>query len=194
MQIGYARVSTNDQDTAVQVAALKTAGCERIYREKASGGRWDRPELHRLLDQLRKGYVLVVWKLDRLSRSLRDVLTIMERLGEAGAGFRSLTEAIDTTTPAGRMMMRMVGAFAEFERAMLKERTKAGLDAAREEGRIGGRRPKLTPQQQAEIQKMVSKGDKTAADAARLFKIHPATVSRLLARTLPLARKAKHAK
>jgi DNA invertase Pin-like site-specific DNA recombinase len=192
MFMGYARVSTDDQDTAVQVAALKKAGCERIYREKASAGRWDRPELHRLLDQLRKGDVLVVWKLDRLSRSLRDVLTIMERLGESGSGFRSLTEAIDTTTPAGRMMMQMVGAFAEFERAMLKERTKAGLDAAREEGRIGGRRPKLTPQQQVEIRKMVSKGDKT--DAARLFKIHPATVSRLLARTLPSARKAKHAK
>ena len=117
MLIGYARVSTNDQETAAQVAALKAAGCERIYREKASGGRWDRPELHRLLDQLRKGDVLVVWKLDRLSRSLRDVLTIMERLVEAKAGFRSLTEAIDTTTPAGRMMMQMVGAFAEFERA-----------------------------------------------------------------------------
>src|SRR3982751_5607452 len=143
MQIGYARVSTDDQDTAVQVAALKKAGCERIYREKASGGRWDRPELHRLLDQLRKGDVLVVWKLDRLSRSLRDVLTIMERLGESGSGFRSLTEAIDTTTPAGRMMMQMVGAFAEFERAMLKERTKAGLDAARQHGRVGGRRKKL---------------------------------------------------
>jgi DNA invertase Pin-like site-specific DNA recombinase len=194
MQIGYARVSTDDQDTAVQVAALKSAGCERIYREKASGGRWDRPELHRLLDQLRKGDVLVVWKLERLSRSLRDVLTIMERLGESGAGFRSLTEAIDTTTAAGRMMMQMVGAFAEFERTMLKERTKAGLDAAREEGRIGGRRPKLSPQQQVEIRKMVSKGHKTAADAARLFKIHPATVSRLLARTLPSARKANHAK
>jgi DNA invertase Pin-like site-specific DNA recombinase len=79
MQIGYARVSTDDQDTAVQVASLKTAGCERIYREKVSGGRWDRPELHRLLDQLRKGDVLVVWKLDRLSRSLRDVLTIMDK-------------------------------------------------------------------------------------------------------------------
>src|SRR3954454_18751767 len=113
MLIGYARVSTTDQETATQVAALKAAGCERIYREKASGGRWDRPELHRLLDQLRKGDVLVVWKLDRLSRSLRDVLTIMERLGESGAGFRSLTEAIDTTTPAGRMMMQMVGAFAD---------------------------------------------------------------------------------
>ena len=125
MQIGYARVSINDQDTAVQVADLKSAGCERIDKEKASGGRWDRTALHRLLDQFRKGDVLVVWKLDRLSRSLRDVLTIMERLGESWAGFRSLTEAIDTTTPAGRMMMQMVGAFAEFERAMRKERTKA---------------------------------------------------------------------
>src|SRR5690349_18056219 len=179
MLIGYARVSTNDQETATQVAALKAAGCERIYREEASGGRWDRPELHRLLDQLRKRDMLVVWKLDRLSRSLRDVLTIMERLTEAKAGFRSLTEAIDTTTPAGRMMMQMVGAFAEFERAMLRERTKTGLDSARREGRIGGRRPKLTPRQQSEICKMVSKG---AADAARLFKVHPATVSRLLAR------------
>ncbi|HTT75886.1 MAG TPA: recombinase family protein [Candidatus Binataceae bacterium] len=182
MLIGYARVSSSEQETAAQVATLKAAGCERIYREKASGGRWDRPELHRLLDQLRKGDVLVVWKLDRLSRSLRDVLTIMERLAEAKAGFRSLTEAIDTTTPAGRMMMQMAGAFAEFERAMLRERTKAGLDAARREGRIGGRRPKLTPQQQAEIIRMVSKGSKTAADAARLFAVHPATVSRLLAR------------
>src|SRR6185437_10707300 len=190
MQIGYARVSTDDQDTAVQVTALKTAGCERIYREKASGGRWDRPELHRLLDQLRKRDVLVVWKLDRLSRSLRDVLAIMERLAESEAGFRSLTEAIDTTTPAGRMMMQMVGAFAEFERMMLRERTKAGLDSARQEGRIGGRPPKLTLQQQSEIRNMVSKGRKTAADAARLFKIHPATVSRLLSQARLTATKA----
>ena len=114
---------------------------------------------------------------------------------EAKAGFRSLTEAIDTTTPAGRMMMQMVGAFAEFERAMLRERTKVGLDAARQEGRIGGRRPKLTPQQQAEIRRMVSRGDKTAADAARLFKIHPATVCRLLARPPnPPSRKTEYAK
>src|SRR5580698_9825323 len=182
MLIGYARVSTDEQDTTSQVAALKAAGCERIYREKASGGRWDRPELHRLLDQLRKGDVLVVWKLDRLSRSLRDVLTIMERLGEAGAGFRSLTEAIDTTTAPGRMMMQMVGAFAEFERAILRERTKVGLDSARKQGRIGGRRPKLRPNQQDEIVTMVSTGTKTAADAARLFNVHPATVSRILSR------------
>jgi len=107
----------------------------------------------------------------------------MDRLGEAAAGFRSLTEAIDTTTPAGRMMMQMVGAFAEFERAMLRERTRAGMDAAREEGRIGGHRPKLSERQQSEIRKMIAKGDKTAADAARLFNAHPATISRLLART-----------
>ena len=183
MLIGYARISTLEQDTKAQVTALQSAGCELVFREKASGGRWDRPELHKLLSQLRKGDVLVVWKLDRLSRSLRDVLTIMERVQEGKAGFRSLTEAVDTTTPAGRMMMQMVGAFAEFERAMLKERTKAGLDAARKEGRIGGWRPKLKPQQQQEIVKLVKRGKKTAADAARLFGVHPATVSRLLQRT-----------
>jgi DNA invertase Pin-like site-specific DNA recombinase len=105
----------------------------------------------------------------------------MERIHEAEAGFRSLTEAIDTTTAPGRMMMQMVGAFAEFERAMLRERTKAGLDAARKRGRIGGRRPKLRPHQQEEIVSMVSTGTKTAADAARLFNVHPTTVARLLA-------------
>jgi DNA invertase Pin-like site-specific DNA recombinase len=115
-------------------------------------------ELHKLLGQMRKNDVRMVWKLDRLSRSLRDVLTIMDRIQEKKAGFRSLTEAVDTTTPAGRMMMQMVGAFAEFERAMLKERTHAGLDAARKEGRIGGRPPKLKAQQRLEIVKLVTKG------------------------------------
>jgi DNA invertase Pin-like site-specific DNA recombinase len=177
MMLGYARVSTNEQDTA----ALKSAGCEKIFREKASGGRWDRPELLRLLDQLRKSDVLVVWRLDRLSRSLRDVLLIMERIQKAEAGFKSLMESLDTTTAPGRMMMQMVGVFAEFERAILRERTKAGLDAARKRGRIGGRRPKLRPDQQVEIVMMVSKGARTAAQAARLFNVHPATVSRILA-------------
>jgi DNA invertase Pin-like site-specific DNA recombinase len=107
---------------------------------------------------------------------------IMERIKEAEAGFRSLTKAIDTTTAPGRMMMQMAAAFAEFERAILRERTKAGLDAARKHGRIGGRRQKLRPNQQDEIVTMVSTGTKTAADAARLFNVHPATVSRLLAR------------
>jgi DNA invertase Pin-like site-specific DNA recombinase len=109
-------------------------------------------------------------------------LLVTPRINEAEAGFRSLTEAIDTTTAPGRMMMQMVGAFAEFERAILRERTKAGLDAARKHGRIGGRRPKLRPNQQDELATMVSTGAKTAADAARLFNVHPATVSRMLAK------------
>ncbi len=182
MLIGYARVSTKDQDASAQVQALEVAGCQLIFSENASGGRWDRPELHRLLAQLRPGHVLVVWKLDRLSRSLRDVLTIMDRVEKAGAGFRSLTEVIDTTTPAGRMMMQMIGSFAEFERQILKERTQAGLKAAREAGRTGGRRQKLKPEQQREIVKLVTSETRTAADAARLFNVHPATVSRLLRR------------
>ena len=181
MLIGYARVSTNDQETATQVAALKAAGCERTYREKASGGRWDRPELHRLLDQIRKDDVLVVWKLDRLSRSLRDVLAIMDRLSEAGAGFRSLTEAIDTTTPAGRMMMQMVGSFAEFERAMIRERTSAGVAAARAAGRVGGRRKKLDAGQRREIAESVIAGRKSGADMARLYNVSQPTISRIVA-------------
>lgn len=180
MLIGYARVSTDNQETAAQVAALKSAGCERIYREKASGGRWDRPELQEILARVRRGDVLVVWKIDRLSRSLRDLLSIMERLGEADARFRSLTEAVDTTTPAGRMMLHIVGSFAEYERAMLHERTRSGLELARQNGRIGGRRPKLTSVQQQKLIRLVSQGTKTAAEAARLFDVHPATVSRLL--------------
>jgi DNA invertase Pin-like site-specific DNA recombinase len=182
MRIGYARVSTQEQDTQAQITALTEAGCERIYQEKASGGRWDRPELHRLLDQLRKDDVVVVWKLDRLSRSLKDLLLVLEKIELAGASFTSLTESIDTGTAAGRMMMQIVGSFAEFERAMLRERTKNGLDAARKEGRIGGRRPKLTKQQQTEIVSLVSSGQKTGADAARLFQVHPSTVVRLLAK------------
>jgi DNA invertase Pin-like site-specific DNA recombinase len=106
--------------------------------------------------------VLVVWKLDRLSRSLRELLTLMEQLGAAKVGFRSLTEAIDTTTPAGRMMMQMVGAFAEFERAMLRERTRAGLEISRRDGRVGGRRPKLSERQQTEILHMIRRGENTA--------------------------------
>ena len=156
MIFGYARVSKGEtQATRMQETALRAAGVERVFTEQASGGRWDRPQLHRLLDQLRRQDVVVVWKLDRLSRSLKDLLHIMERIAQAEAGFRSLTEAIDTTTPAGRMLMQMVGSFAEFERAMIRERTQAGLALARAEGRRGGRRPKLSPQQQAAIVDMV---------------------------------------
>jgi DNA invertase Pin-like site-specific DNA recombinase len=183
MLLGYARVSkSEDQDTATQLRTLRAAGCEKLFEEAISGGRWDRPQLHRMLDQLRLGDVVVVWKLDRLSRSLKDLLHIMEHIEAAGAGFRSLTEAIDTTSAAGRMMMQMVGAFAEFERAMVRERTRAGLAAARADGRVGGRRPKLKPHQRAEIVDMVASGRKTTSEAARVFDVHPATVSRLLAR------------
>ncbi|MCP4405383.1 MAG: recombinase family protein [bacterium] len=182
MIIGYARVSKADrQDTTAQITALETAKADKIYQETASGGRWDRPQLHRALDQLRKDDVLIVWKLDRLSRSLKDLLHIMERIESKEAGFRSLTETIDTTTPAGRMLMQMVGSFAEFEREMIRERTRAGLDMARRRGRVGGRRPKLTPEQNEELIAMVKSGRKSAAEAARLFAIHPSTVSRLLA-------------
>ncbi len=181
MLLGYARVSTEDQDTGAQVAALQAAGAGRIFTERASGGRWDRPELHRLLDQIRAGDVVVVWKLDRLSRSLRDLLHLMDRLEAAGAGFRSLTEAIDTTSAAGRMMMQVIGAFAQFERDMVKERTRAGLAAAAAQGRKGGRRPKLSREQREAMVQMVESEARTAAEAARLFGVSAATVSRLIA-------------
>ena len=118
MLIGYARVSKLDQqDTRAQAKELKRAGCKRIFEESVTGGRWDRPELRRALDQLREGDVLIVWKLDRLSRSLKDLLHILEKITQSKAGFRSLTEAIDTTTSAGRMMLQMLGAFAELREA-----------------------------------------------------------------------------
>src|SRR5580704_16000711 len=181
--LGYARVSKgDDQSNALQAKALRAAGCRRIFEEAASGGRWDRPELQRMLDQLREGDTVVVWKLDRLSRSLKDVLHIMERIAKAGAGFRSITEAIDTTTPPGRMMMQMVGAFAEFERAMIRERTSAGLAAARAEGRIGGRRKKLDAAKRREIAESVVSGRKSGADMARLYGVSQPTVSRIVAK------------
>jgi DNA invertase Pin-like site-specific DNA recombinase len=181
MLLGYARVSKSEtQETAPQLRALKDAGCTRLFEEAVSGGRWERPELHKMLDQLRSGDTLVVWKLDRLSRSLKDLLTILERVSAAGAKFRSLTEAIDTSGPGGRMLMQMLGSFAEFEREMIRERTRAGLHEARAQGRIPGRKPKITAQQKKEIVEAVSSGRKTAAGIARLFKIHRATVSRFV--------------
>jgi DNA invertase Pin-like site-specific DNA recombinase len=176
MKIGYARVSTDTQTTKAQEESLQRAGCEKIFTETASGGKWDRPELHRLLDQLRTGDTLVVWKLDRLSRSLKDLLTILERLESLGVGFLSLTESIDTTSAAGRMMMQIVGSFAEFERSMIRERTSAGLARARQEGRVGGRPSKLSPDQQREVLRSLSAGEKTAAELARLFRVSPSAI------------------
>jgi DNA invertase Pin-like site-specific DNA recombinase len=180
--IGYARISKgDDQSTALQLRALKDAGCERIFEEAASGGRWDRPELQRMLDQLRAGDVVIVWKLDRLSRSLKDLLHLLDKVEEKGGGFRSLTENIDTISPAGRMMMQMVGCFAEFERAMIRERTTAGLVQARAEGRVGGRRPKLTPSQRSDVVENVTTGRKSAAQMARLYAVSEPTISRIIA-------------
>jgi len=180
--LGYARVSKRDeQNNTLQAKALRATGCRRLFEEAASGGRWDRPELHRMMNQLREGDTVVVWKLDRLSRSLKDVLHIMERIAEAGAGFRSVSENIDTTTPAGRMMMQMLGSFAEFERAMIRERTSAGIATARAEGRVGGRRKKLDAAKRREIAESVITGRKSGADMARLYNISQPTVSRIVA-------------
>lgn len=181
MRLGYARVSRGDsQEVQAQVEALKAAGCERIYTEEASGGRWDRPELHRLIDHLRPGDILVVWKLDRLSRSLKDLIALLERIEQAGGAFESLTEHIETRSPAGRMLTQMLGSFAEFERAMIRERTRQGLDYARSQGRKGGRRPKLTQEQRELIVRLVDGGEMKAADAARSFKVSKPTISRIL--------------
>lgn len=181
MQIGYARVSRGDhQDLSAQLAALDAAGCDLVFREEASGGRTDRPELARAIKALTPGDVLVVWKLDRLSRSLRDLLFTLEAITAAGAGFRSLTEAVDTTTAAGRLMTQTLGAFAEFERAMIRERTMNGLAHARNAGRLLGRRPSLTAPQRAEIIAKVESGQGSPSQLASLFRVSRSTVQRVL--------------
>lgn len=181
MEIGYARVSRGDhQDLDPQLRALADAGCATVYQEEASGGQADRRELARAIGALTPGDVLVVWKLDRLSRSLRDLLFTLEAITAAGAGFRSLTEAIDTTTAPGRLMTQMLGAFAEFERAMIRERTMNGLAHARKAGRHLGRRPSLTGQQRAEIIAKAESGQGSPAQLASLFRVSRSTVQRVL--------------
>jgi DNA invertase Pin-like site-specific DNA recombinase len=143
MQIGYARVSTIEQNVAPQIDELNKAGCERIFRDKASGARTERPGLQEVLDFLREGDTLVVWRLDRLGRSLKHLLETVSMLEERGIGFRSLQESIDTTTSGGRLIFHIFGALAEFERNLIRERTIAGLRAARARGRVGGRPRKL---------------------------------------------------
>jgi DNA invertase Pin-like site-specific DNA recombinase len=139
MKIGYARVSGDDQNLDLQRDALKQAGCERLYEEKESGGKVDRPELLRLIEVLRTGDTLVVWRLDRLGRSLKHLIETVEHLEALGVGFRSVTEAIDTTTSGGKLVFHIFAALAEFERTLIRERTRAGLKAARARGRQGGR-------------------------------------------------------
>jgi DNA invertase Pin-like site-specific DNA recombinase len=175
---GYVRVSTDSQDPNGQRTALE-AVCDEIHTEFASGARWDRPALQNLLRSLKAGDVLVVWKLDRLTRSLSDLLQILKKLEEIGAGFRSLTESIDTTTAVGRMLIQVLGSFAEFERQMIRERTKLGLVRARLEGRVGGNRSSLTPKQQAHALAMIDEG-KSQSEVAELFKVHRSTICRLV--------------
>lgn len=144
MKIGYARVSTSDQNPQLQVDALSGAGCERLFTEYASGAQRDRPELAATLSYARPGDLLVVWKLDRLARSLSQLLATSELLERRGVGLMSITEQIDTSTPGGRLVFQLFGALAEFERSLLRERTLAGLAAARAAGRKGGRPPALS--------------------------------------------------
>jgi DNA invertase Pin-like site-specific DNA recombinase len=144
MLVGYARVSTTDQHLDLQRDALKQARCEKTFEDTMSGAKAERPGLQHALAYLREGDTLVVWKLDRLGRSLRDLMTIMADLEQRGIGFKSLQESIDTTTPGGRLIFHVFAALAEFERDLIRERTHAGLTAARARGRKGGKKPKLT--------------------------------------------------
>ena len=143
--LGYARVSTHEQDASLQLDALKAAGCIKVFTDKASGSLDRRPQLDRLLDQLRPGDTVVVWRLDRLGRSLKHLIQLIEDLAEKSVGFRSLTEGMDTTTSGGKLVFSIFGALAEFERSLIRERTVAGLAAARARGRVGGRPPVMTP-------------------------------------------------
>lgn len=152
MKFGYARVSSDDQNLNLQRDALQAASCERIYEEKESGGKTNRPELLRLLETLRKGDTLVVWRLDRLGRSIKHLIEVVETLEGMGVGFQSLTEAIDTTTSGGKLVFHIFAALAEFERTLIRERTRAGLKAARARGRLGGRPPSLSPDKQRAAQ------------------------------------------
>ncbi len=179
MLVGYARVSTQDQNPALQLDALKAAGCERIYTEKASGAQRDRPELKAALDYAREGDTLVVWKLDRLARSIRQLIETVEDLERRKIGLRSLTEAIDTTTSSGRLIFHVFGALAEFERDLIRERTQAGLRAARARGRTGGR-PKVLAdvKKQALAQALYDGGQADVATICRTLGISRATFYR----------------
>lgn len=178
MIVGYARVSTSDQNLDAQTDALTQAGAERIFSETVSSASTKRSELARMLDQLRDGDVVVVTKYDRLARSLRDLLDIVEAIKERGAGFRSLAEDIDTTTPAGELIFHVFASIAHFERRRIAERTREGLAAARKRGRIGGRPPALSPDQKTEVIRMRDDERRPLREIASLFKVSVQTVRR----------------
>ncbi|HZK24044.1 MAG TPA: recombinase family protein, partial [Oscillospiraceae bacterium] len=182
MHIGYARVSTQDQNSDLQIDALKQAGCEQIFNEKKTGRTLQRPELEACLRSLRKGDTLVVWRLDRLGRSLKDLVETVSALEERGVGFKSLTESIDTTSAGGRLVFHLFGALAEFERNLISDRTKAGLAAARARGRKGGRRPKMSAADVKKAAAMLQDPSITKAEVAKHFDVSRVTLNASLKR------------
>lgn len=183
MLLGYARVSTDDQETHLQIDALKAAGVERIYEEKASGAKTDRPELMKLLDNARKGDVVIVWKMDRLGRSLLHLIETVNLLNGRGVQLRSLTEnLIDTTSPSGKLVFGIFGLMAEFERDMLRQRTNAGLVAARKRGRVGGRPKGIDAAALKKARVMLASGDYTKAEVAAELQVSRHTLWRELGR------------
>ena len=180
MLIGYERVSTDDQNLALQNDALQVAGCDKIFSDKMSGVKADRPGLQQALDYVRSGDTLVVWRLDRLGRSLKDLIALVEDLEHRQIGFRSLQESIDTTTSGGKLIFHVFGALAEFERNLIRERTQAGLQAARARGRTGGRRQKLTPEQIAIGRSLSSDPNRTVTSICEHLEISRPTFYRYI--------------
>lgn len=182
MHIGYARVSTQDQNTDLQLDALKQAGCEQVFHEKMTGSTLQRAELDACLRALRKGDTLIVWRLDRLGRSLKDLVEIVNGLEEREIGFKSLTESIDTTSAGGRLVFHLFGALAEFERNLISDRTKAGLAAARARGRKGGRKPKMTAADIKKAAAMLKDPTITKTEVAKHFGVSRVTLNASLTR------------
>jgi DNA invertase Pin-like site-specific DNA recombinase len=182
MLVVYARVSTRDQNYELQLDALEAAGCTKIFEEKLSGAQRDRPELKAALDYVRSGDSLAVWKLDRLARSLKQLIETVEMLSEREIGFRSLTENIDTTSSGGRLIFHIFGALAEFERSIIRERTTAGLVAARARGRVGGRPPALSENDLRVAQALLKDGQLTVAEIAERLRVAPSTLYKHLPR------------
>jgi DNA invertase Pin-like site-specific DNA recombinase len=180
MIYGYARVSKADQNTEAQLPALRAAKCKKIYEEEGSGRNMDRPELERCLDRLEEGDTLIVWRLDRLARSIRDLLEIMDRLEKSGVQFRSITENFDTTSAAGRLVFHFFAALTQFERELIRERTMLGLSAARARGRLGGRKPKISPQQARQIKILWANKETTKKELADQYQVSIATIDRIV--------------
>jgi DNA invertase Pin-like site-specific DNA recombinase len=180
MLLGYARVSQDSQDHALQLDALRAAGCDKLFVETASGTRTDRPELAKVLEQARQDDVLVVWRLDRLARSLRHLIEMAERLQQRGIAFRSLTENIDTSTPSGRFLFNILGALSQMEREIIIERTRAGLVAAAARGRRGGRPAALDASKIRAAKAMLASGNMSAVEVAQQLGCAPSTLYRHL--------------